>query len=258
MERKGFIGGSDCVAIMQGNWLDLWLVKTGRQEPENLDDNVAVQLGIYTEDFNLRWFEKQNNCLLSGVQHQEQRTIGDVPVRGTIDAYWHQHDAIVECKHTNAMNSMESVIEYYMPQVQLYSKLMGAKGTFMSVLFGNNKWESAFVAYNDDYFHSMWAVVSDFWNHVVGDREPIGVSVPTISIDKIEVDKMVRRDASKDNAFIAAAHDYIENESAAKAFGIAKDDLKAMVGDNEREVYCDLLTVKRSKNGALRITTRRV
>ena len=24
MERKGFIGGSDCVKIMQGNWLELW------------------------------------------------------------------------------------------------------------------------------------------------------------------------------------------------------------------------------------------
>ena len=33
MERKGFIGGSDCVQIMQGNWLDLWQIKTGRKEP---------------------------------------------------------------------------------------------------------------------------------------------------------------------------------------------------------------------------------
>ncbi len=29
-----------------------------------------------------------------------------------------------------------------------------------------------------------------------------------------------------------------------------------MVGDDEREAYCDLLTIKRSKNGALRFTVR--
>ena len=30
MERKGFIGGSDCVKIMNGDWLELWQIKTGR------------------------------------------------------------------------------------------------------------------------------------------------------------------------------------------------------------------------------------
>lgn len=33
MERKGFIGGSDCTKIMEGQWLDLWNVKTNRTEP---------------------------------------------------------------------------------------------------------------------------------------------------------------------------------------------------------------------------------
>jgi predicted phage-related endonuclease len=258
MERKGFIGGSDCVKIMQGDWLDLWLVKTGRAEAEDLSDNIAVQLGIFTEKFNISWFERQHSCKLDWRQETFREEIGGVPLAGTVDAYWMEENAIVECKHTHAMNNMEHVIEYYMPQIQAYARLGKTAGVYVSALFGNNKWESAYVARNDDYFNSMWALVSDFWGYVTSDREPIGVSVPSISIDKIEVDKMVRRDASKDNAFVAAAHDYIENESAAKAFALAKDDLKNMVGDNEREVYCDLLTVKRAKNGSLRITTRRV
>ena len=32
MERKGFIGGSDAVTIMSGQWYDLWEVKTGSQK----------------------------------------------------------------------------------------------------------------------------------------------------------------------------------------------------------------------------------
>ena len=68
---------------------------------------------------------------------------------------------------------------------------------------------------------------------------------------------MVKRDASRDNGFIDAAHTYLEHQSAAKTFEGAKKDLKAMVAGNEREVYCTNLTIKRDKRGALRITPRK-
>ena len=48
----------------------------------------------------------------------------------------------------------------------------------------------------------------------------------------------------------------IEFEPAAKSFESAKKDLKAIVADNEREVYSDLLTIRRDKRGALRISKR--
>ena len=257
MNRQGFIGGSDCVKIMQGHWLELWQVKTGRASSEDLSDNIAVQLGIYTEDFNLEWFERNNQCFLEGQQSTFQKDIGSVPVKGTVDAVWMQQNAIVEAKHTNSYNNMESVIEYYMPQIQLYTHLADCDGAYMSVIFGNNKWESAHVARDTEYFNSMWAVVSDFWGYVVRDEEPVGVDTPTLSIDRIAVDEMVKRDATTDNHFISIANDYIENEEAAKSFETAKKDLKAMVSSDEREVYCDLLTIKRDKRGSLRITTRK-
>ena len=86
MERKGFIGGSDCVKIMQGNWLELWQIKTGRVEPEDLSRNIAVQMGIQTEEFNLLWFAREYDCNLLGFQKSFEETIGLVPVKGTVDA----------------------------------------------------------------------------------------------------------------------------------------------------------------------------
>jgi hypothetical protein len=255
MERKGFIGGSDCVKIMQGEWLKLWQIKTGRIDSDDLSDNIAVQLGIHTEDFNLKWFESKYECRLTDHQMTYAEDIGTVQVKGTIDAKW--GNAIIEAKHTNAYNSIESVIEYYMPQIQLYARLAGVDGIYMSVIFGNSKWTGSYVAYNKEYFNSMWAVVSDFWGYVLRDEEPVGIDVPEISIDKIAVDQMVKRDASKDNAFIDAAHTYIENEGSAKMFESAKKSLKQMVGQDEREVYCDLLAIKRSANNALRFTVRK-
>jgi len=256
MKRTGFIGGSDCVKIMNGDWLDLWQVKTGRAESEDLSRNIAVRLGIWTEDFNLEWFEHEHDCILEHNQLELGKTIGIVPAKGTVDGIWVEQNSIVEAKHTNSRNTMEAVVQFYMPQIQLYARLKDADGIYLSVIFGNNKWESSYVAYNEEYFNSMWAVVSDFWGYVERDEEPIGVSPPSISIDKVEVDNMVRRDAGQDNAFVDAAHTYIENEDAARSFENAKKDLKSMVDKNEREVYCDLLSIKRSKNGALRFTKR--
>jgi hypothetical protein len=143
-----------------------------------------------------------------------------------------------------------------MPQIQLYCHLAKADGAYFSVIFGNNKWESAHVSYNHKYFDSMWAVVSDFWGYVIRDEEPIGINPPVLKTDSIEVDGMVSRDASLDNQFIDKAITYINGYEQNKAFENAKKDLKNMVGSNEREVYCDYLTIKRDKRGSLRITRR--
>lgn len=254
MERKGFIGGSDCVKIMNGHWLELWQIKTGRVQPEDLSRNIAVQLGIETESFNLSWFETENKCVLGDHQREFVTEVGVVPVKGTIDARW--NNSIVEAKHTNAMSNMDKVIEYYMPQIQLYAHIAQANGIYMSVIFGNNKWESSFVSYNEKYFNSMWAVVSDFWGYVVRDEEPIDIDTPSLDLDSIEVDQMVRRDANHDNQFIDAAVTYIQGYEQNRIFENAKKDLKNMVSHNEREVYCDYLTIKRDKRGSLRITKR--
>jgi hypothetical protein len=254
MDRKGFIGGSDCTKIMRGDWLELWQIKTGRKESEDLSDNIAVQMGVHTEDFNLRWFERQSNSVLKNHQKEFEATIGDIPVRGTVDAM--VANDIVEAKHTYQNNTMSNLVAYYMPQVQLYAHAADADGIYLTALFGNNSWEATYIDRDEEYFNSMWAVVSDFWGYVVRDEEPLGVDVPTLSIDAIPLDKMVARDASTDNAFVDAAVTYINGYEHNRTFENAKKDLKAMVADNEREVYCDHLTVKRDKRGSLRITKR--
>jgi hypothetical protein len=102
----------------------------------------------------------------------------------------------------------------------------------------------------------MWAVVSDFWDYVLRDEEPIGVDTQQLSHDYIAVDNMVKRDASTDNQFVDAAVTYIQGYEQNRVFENAKKDLKSMVSPNEREVYCDQLSIKRDKRGSLRIVKR--
>lgn len=263
MERKGFIGGSDAVKIMNGDWIELWEIKTGRIESPDLSKNLAVQMGILTEDFNISWFEQEYQKGVHGQQYEILLGGTDTmpPLKGTLDGLVGSND-IIECKHTNAFNNMEKVISYYMPQVQLYMylKILGTKkpinGCYLSVFFGNSKWECSYISYDSNYLATVISMIQEFWGYVERDEEPphaFNTGVTQATLNNIRVDYKIRRDANLDNEFMSVAHDYIEHQGGAKMFDNAKKSLKQMVGHDEREVYCDQLSVKRDKRGALRI-----
>jgi predicted phage-related endonuclease len=69
--RRYFIGGSDARVILgddEGALLRLWREKRGEAEPEDLSRNLAVQLGLVTENFNRRWFQLQTGKIVTDVQ----------------------------------------------------------------------------------------------------------------------------------------------------------------------------------------------
>jgi hypothetical protein len=55
--------GSDEAALLR-----LWQAKRGELEPEDLSQNLIVQLGVATEDLNRRWFEANTGEELKDVQ----------------------------------------------------------------------------------------------------------------------------------------------------------------------------------------------
>jgi predicted phage-related endonuclease len=260
MNRLGFIGGSDARRIMEGDWHSLWLEKTGQQEPTDLSDNLAVQIGVTTEDFHLSWFMRHALDTTKDLLIRQQAYTGEfdaVPCKGTVDGLIHNREKIVECKHTYDRNTIESCIKQYMPQLQFYMMVSQTQSCYLSVIFGNRRWESVEVSRDDAYIERMIVHIKEFWQLVQSNTPPdSGKQVESLSTDHILVNDMVRRDATADNEFISRCHDYIEQETNAKSFESAKADLKAMVADNEREVYCDLLTIKRDKRGALRINVK--
>ncbi len=166
MDRQGFIGGTDAIRIMNGEWLQLYEEKLGLTEPENLSEVLAVQLGMHTERFNLDWWEQayDHDWQLKGAKKHYQREIevtgNGVPLKGAIDmeVITKQNASfIVEAKHTNAFTNMATIIERYMPQIQFYMHLHNMHcekhdykpdGCFLSVIFGNSKWESKHIGFD--------------------------------------------------------------------------------------------------------------
>src|SRR5436305_14303652 len=73
LNRRAFIGGSDARGIMgddEGALLRLWREKRGEIEPEDLSDNLIVQLGSVTEHLNRHWYERHNGQVVAEVQRQ--------------------------------------------------------------------------------------------------------------------------------------------------------------------------------------------
>ena len=71
LNRRGFIGGSDARVIMgsdEAALLRLWREKRGEAEPEDLSDNLIVQLGLVTEPLNRHWFERNTGHVITQVQ----------------------------------------------------------------------------------------------------------------------------------------------------------------------------------------------
>ena len=76
--RRSFIGGSDARIIMgedEAALLRLWREKRGEVEPEDLSDNLVVQLGSVTEDLNRHWYERNTSQMVTDVQRQVRHPV---------------------------------------------------------------------------------------------------------------------------------------------------------------------------------------
>ena len=65
LDRRSFIGGSDARVIMgndEAALVRLWREKRGELEPEDLSDNLIVQLGHVTEELNRHWYRAQQRA----------------------------------------------------------------------------------------------------------------------------------------------------------------------------------------------------
>ena len=62
--------GEDEAALLR-----LWREKRGEVEPEDLSDNLVVQLGTVTEVLNRHWYERNTNQLVTSVQRHVRHPV---------------------------------------------------------------------------------------------------------------------------------------------------------------------------------------
>jgi len=254
---ENYIRGSDMVSIMTGKWNELYNIKIGKLGRKDLSHEFHVLLGVETENFNLMWSQRAFDYEWSA-QKRFEMSYGSIPFQGTVDGYDKDKHMIIECKHTHGMNTMENMINYYMPQIQFYLYISGAEQCLLSVILGN-RYEAVIIDESKLYQNDMLDKVKAFWEYVVHRQEPEDVYLRTSQAikDAIKIDGKTKRDVSKSNSFTEACTNYLLHEDTAKLFEKAKKQLKEEIKPDEAEIYNDVLSVKRDKRGSIRITKKK-
>lgn len=249
--RNRGIGGSDANIILSGDEdrvLQLWREKRGEAEPEDLGSRLAVMLGCWTEEFNRQWYEQ-----LSGQRVVDAGTAHVCPTyrwrRCTLDGRIAETGAIFEAKHTNAFARPDEVLERYMPQLQHNMAVTGVERAVLSVIFGNARYETIEVAADWLYQSNLLKAEKAFWSAVLSGEPPAALPPPPAPRP------IATRELSFEgnNAWAAAAADWLENQKAAKTHASACKTIKELVEDDVRRAFGHGIEAKRNKAGALSI-----
>src|SRR6202163_1743087 len=99
-DRRSFIGGSDARIIMGDDeqmLVRLWREKRGEIQPEDLSDNLIVQLGTVTEDLNRRWYQRQTGHIIKHAQRRIQHPVNKW-MAATVDGLVEPLGAVFEAK----------------------------------------------------------------------------------------------------------------------------------------------------------------
>jgi putative phage-type endonuclease len=249
--RRLGIGGSDATTIMGGDEekiLRLWREKRGEIEPENLDDVLPVQMGVWTEPFNAAWFERVTGKRV--ISRGDTRVSEEHPwMRCNLDGEV-SHDALLavfEAKHVSAFAKPEEIQSRYYAQLQHCMKVTGATKAYLSVFYGTLKHEVYVVEADPLYQAQLVAAERAFWACVESGTPPVVINVPA------PVEAIRRVDMTGNNAWGSAANVWLSNKGYAKAFETASKDLKLQMDADVVEASGHGVTARRNKAGNITI-----
>jgi predicted phage-related endonuclease len=251
VDRRGAIGGSDAWIIMgndQAALLRLWREKRGEVEPEDLSDNLIVQLGTVTEELNRRWYQRNTGHAVHDVQQRIAHPIHKW-MAATLDGRVDPGGAVFEAKFMLPWNfSEEAAAERHMAQLQHNMWVTASRTAVLSIVTGGGKWVEITIHADPLYQHLLLTAEKKFWRCVMSGEEPrlFGVEPPRPRLDAVRI-----VDMSASNAWADLAASYRQTRAAYQEHESAKAELKKLVPEDAREAIGHGLRAKRSKSGAV-------
>jgi YqaJ-like viral recombinase domain len=249
--RRRFVGGSDARIIMAGDeaaLIRLWKEKRGDGEPEDLSNNLVVQLGAATEGLNRSWFERNTGKAVTDVQRWAQHPVNRW-MAATLDGFIDDVDAVFEAKFMLPWSfSEEAAAEKHMAQLQHNMWVTNAKSAVLSIITGGGKWVEITVPADALYQHFLITAEKRFWRCVqTGETpRPYGLEPPRPAIEAIRI-----VDMSDSNSWAEFAGVFRATRTAFFEHERAKSELKALVPEDAKEALGHGVRAKRSKSGAI-------
>ena len=250
INRRGFVGGSDARVIMSDDenaLVRLWQEKRGEVEPEDLSGNLAVQLGLATENLNRRWFQAQTGKIVSDVQmwrrHPTLRWMA-ATLDGRVDGC-----DVFEAKFMLPWQfTEESAVEKHAPQLQHNMFVVAARNAVLSVITGGGKWVEIKVHADPLFQHLIVTAERKFWRCVENGETPtlFGVEPPKPRIEAVRI-----VDMTSSNAWAEFAAVFSRTQAAHLEHEQAKIDLKGLMPADAQQAVGHGIRAKRSKSGAI-------
>src|SRR6185312_12187106 len=232
VDRRTFIGGSDARSIMGNDelaLLRLWQEKRGEVEPQDLSNNLIVQLGIATEDLNRRWYEANTGKAIIDVQ----RTIRHSTVRwlgATLDGRVQSTGAVFEAKFMLPWAfSEEAAAAKHMAQLQHNMWVIQSRSATLSIITGGGKWVELTIHADPLYQHLLLTAERKFWRCVENGEPPhlFGIEAPRPRIEAVRV-----ADMSGSNSWAEFAGIYCRTRSVVVEHEAAKSELKKLMPED--------------------------
>ena len=251
VDRRHTIGGSDARIIMgddQAALLRLWREKRGEVEPEDLSDNLIVQLGMVTEELNRRWYQRNTGNAVSDVQQRIAHPVHRW-MAATLDGRVDPGGAVFEAKFMLPWAfSEEAAAEKHMPQLQHNMWVTAARTAVLSVITGGGKWVEIKVSADSLYQHLLLTAERKFWRCVQCGEPPrlFGLEPPRPRLEAVRV-----VDMSASNSWAEFATTYRQTRAAHEDHEAAKANLKKLMPEDAKEALGHGLRAKRSKSGAV-------
>jgi len=249
--RRPFVGGSDARIIMGSDeeaLIRLWREKRGEVEPEDLSDNLIVQLGIVTEALNRAWFERNTGKAITDVQRRLRH-----PVLGwmaaTLDGRVQGTGDVFEAKFMLPWSfSEEAALAKHMAQLQHNMWVVGAKTAVLSIITGGGKWVEIAVPSDSLYQHLLLTAEKKFWRCVQSGEppHPFGVEPPRPRIAAVRI-----VDMGQSNSWAELAGLFQETRSAFLEHERARTGLKELMPEDAKEAFGHGIRAKKSKSGAV-------
>lgn len=169
-ERVNYLGASEAAAVLGlsrwGTPLSVWAEKTGQIEPDDISENLAVELGNELEDFVARKFEKKTGKKVERVPETIYHPL--YPFLGAnLDRRVVGENAILEAKTCSAWKAREwdqeeMPIEYIV-QVMHQLAVSGAEKGYLAVLIGNQDFKIKEIFRDDKALEDLVRREVSFW-----------------------------------------------------------------------------------------------
>jgi hypothetical protein len=137
--------------------------KCGETEPEDLSDNLIVQLGVATEALNRAWYQRNMGRVVTDVQRWVQHPVHRF-LAATLDGFVNDLDAVFEAKFMLPWSfSEEAAAEKHMAQLQHNMWVTNARSAALSIITGCGKWVEMTIPADALYQHFLVTAERRFW-----------------------------------------------------------------------------------------------